>query len=189
MKRFICAALLPMLMAIAASARTPFNFQIDPIQVTAVSFVDLNRYAGKWFEIAYLPNKFQKDCVGNTTATYTLTPNGTMEVLNRCLKKNGAALETKGTAQVTDSKTNAKFKISLFNAPYWIIDLDPNYNYAVVGNPERKNLWILSRSPQMDDATYQNTLRRVERMGYDPNKLTKTSQKNETVKGAMIEKQ
>jgi apolipoprotein D and lipocalin family protein len=167
--------------------------------VIAVPSVDLKRYSGKWFEIARLPNKFQKDCVGNVTADYALNSDGTIQVTNRCLKKDGKTDQAVGKAKIEDKQTNSKLEVRF--APgylsflpivwgdYWVIDLDSNYQYAVVGNPDRKYLWVLSRKPEMDDATYQQILRRVEKMGYTPNKLTKTPQNMETLKGTIVGKQ
>lgn len=164
--------------------------------VTTVSSVDLKRYAGKWYEIARFPNRFQKQCVGNTTAEYSLKSDGNVEVINRCLKKNGQYDDAKGKAKIVDKQSNAKLEVRFAPAvlsfipnvwgDYWIIDLDPNYQYAVVGDPNRKYLWILSRTAEMTDATYQGILRKLEKMGYDPNKLVKTPQKVETLKGTVV---
>lgn len=199
MRKSVLAAFLLVFLFSAADVsaqKTALKTQAD---VTSVSNVDLKRYSGKWFEIARYPNKFQKNCVGNTTATYTLKEEGKIEVLNECLKKNGTINDAKGEGKIVDKNSNAKFEVRF--APgflgflpsvwgdYWIIDLDPNYQYAAVGDPERKYLWILSRSPEMKDAVYQNILRRVEAMGYKPNKLIKTPQNVEVVKGAVIRKQ
>ncbi len=161
--------------------------------------VDLKRYAGKWFEIARYPNKFQEKCAGNTTATYTIKNNGKLEVLNECLKKNGVTDKAKGDAKIIDKNTNAKLEVRFAPAflsfipavwgDYWIIDLDDEYKYAAVGDPERKYLWILSRTPELDDTTYQNILRRVEKLGFNPGKLDKTPQNVQAVKGAVVDKQ
>jgi apolipoprotein D and lipocalin family protein len=72
---------------------------------------------------------------------------------------------------------------------YWVVDLDQNYQYAAVADPRRENLWILSRTPEMNDAIYQNVLRRVERLGFNPGKLMKTPQNLEVIKGEVIQKQ
>lgn len=144
-----------------------------------VERVDLNRYAGKWFEIARYPNRFQKDCATDTTATYTLRKDGKIEVVNSCLRKDDKLKTARGTAKVVDSRTNAKLKVTFFwpfYGDYWIIDLDPEYRYAVVGDPGRKYLWILSRTPTLDEQTYQQVLRNVRTAGYDPDRLTKTPQ-------------
>lgn len=177
----IMISLLPLLAAEAQEKNAP--------ALKTVAAVDLQRYAGKWYEIARYPNKFQKQCAGNVTAEYSLKANGNIEVLNRCLKKDGKTDDAKGKAKIVDRQTNAKLKVSffwIFYAPYWIIDLDENYQYAVIGEPDRDYLWILSRQPEMNDATYQNILRRVEKMGYNPAKLVKTPQGMDTVKGTVV---
>lgn len=166
-------------------------------ELTTVPSVDLNKYAGVWYEIAKYPNKFQKDCVGNTTATYTLKGDGKFEVLNKCLEKDGTTKDAKGAGKVADKTTNAKLKvrfapgflsfISAVWANYWIVDLGENYDYAVIGEPKREYLWILSRKPEMTDAQYQNILRRVEEKGYNPAKLIKTPQNLDSIRGATIE--
>jgi len=199
MKSFILAAFLLIIMLTAtdiSAQKTNPNNQAD---VMPVQSVDLKQYSGKWFEIARYQNKFQKNCVGNTTATYKLKEEGKFEVLNECLRKNGTVIDAKGEGKIIDKNSNAKLEVRF--APgylaflpsvwgdYWIIDLDPNYQYAVVGDPKRQYLWILSRSPEMKDAIYQNILRRVETMGYKPGKLVKTPQNVEVVKGSVIQKQ
>ncbi|CAN5349247.1 lipocalin family protein [soil metagenome] len=167
--------------------------------VQTVTTVDLKRYSGKWFEIARYPNKFQKQCVGNTIATYTQKANGRIEVLNECLTKNGTVDKATGEAKIIDKTTNAKLEVrfapSIFSfissvwGDYWIIDLDENYNYAVIGDPKREYFWILSRNAEMSDAIYQNILRRAEKQGFNPAKVVKTPQNVEAVKGAVIQKQ
>jgi apolipoprotein D and lipocalin family protein len=142
--------------------------------------VDLKKYGGTWYEIARYPNRFQEGCVG-TSATYTLLQDGKIGVLNQCRKGplDGEISSAKGKAWVVDKKTNAKIKVSFFwpfSGDYWIIDLGENYEYAVVGHPSRKYLWILSRTPEMDDATYNLILKKLRRQFYDVSKLMKTLQ-------------
>jgi apolipoprotein D and lipocalin family protein len=188
-KKWILAAFIPALLLAAASAQAQ-NTKTDELKT--VSFVDLQRYGGMWYEIARYPNKSQKQCVGNTTATYNFKADGEAQVVNKCLTKEGRIEDETGTAKITDRQTNAKLKGSfawLSSAPYWVIDLDENYQYAVVGNPDRKHLWILSRTPEMKDSTYQNILRKIEIAGYNPAKLEKTPQNVETVKGSVVKKQ
>lgn len=146
--------------------------------LAAVSQVDLKRYAGKWFEIARYPNRFQRDCQSDTTAIYTLRNDGKVQVVNACRKKDGNIKDVHGTAKVVDT-SNARLKVTFFwpfYGDYWIIGLDPDYRWAVVGEPGRKYLWILSRTPQMTDADYQKALDAVRRAGYDPARLLKTLQ-------------
>jgi len=170
-----------------------------PGALTTVPTVDLKRYSGKWYEIARYPNRFQKQCVGNTTATYTIKPDGKLEVLNECLTKDGTVDSAKGEAKVADKATNTKLKVrfapsflSSFGfvwGDYWVIDLGQSYEYSVVGDPKREYLWVLSRTPELSEPVYQNILRRVQVLGFNPGKLEKTPQKAEALKGAVIEKQ
>jgi apolipoprotein D and lipocalin family protein len=142
--------------------------------LTAVDNVDLHRYAGKWYE-----NRFQRNCQSDTTAIYTLRDDGKVRVVNACREKNGKVTTARGTAKVVDKKTNAKLKVTFFwpfYGDYWVIGLSPEYQYAIVGEPSRKYLWILSRTPSMEDTTYQTVLRLVETLGYQPGKLQKTNQ-------------
>jgi apolipoprotein D and lipocalin family protein len=144
-----------------------------------VDFVDLSRYTGNWYEIARYPNRFQKKCVGNTTANYSFKPNGDIQVVNRCKKADGSYMDAVGKAKVVDRKTNAKLKVSffwIFYGAYWIIDLDPNYQYAVVGHPDKTYCWILSRTPRLSEGTYSEILQRLEAKGYDTKKLIRTPQ-------------
>ena len=148
--------------------------------LTVVDTVDLDRYLGKWYEIASYPAWFQKGCTGST-AEYSLLPKGKIQVINRCRKGSldGPPKESKGKAEVVDTATNAKLKVWFFwpfKGNYWIIDLDSDYQWAVVGEPSRKYLWILSRTPTMDEALYQRILERLKDNGYDPARLSKTAQ-------------
>jgi apolipoprotein D and lipocalin family protein len=143
-----------------------------------VPHVDLKRYLGKWYEVAHLPAKFQEGCDG-TTATYTLSDDGSVSVLNECIK-NGKAKRAKGSAKVVDKDTGAKLKVTFFwpfYGDYWIIDLGEDYEYAVVGTPNRKYLWILSRTPKMDDKLYARLIESVKSKGFNVNSLIVTSHK------------
>jgi apolipoprotein D and lipocalin family protein len=145
-----------------------------------VASVDLQRYLGTWYEIATIPASFQKNCVG-VTATYTLRPDGKIGVLNRCRKHtlDGREKSVSGKAWVADATTNAKLKVQFFwpfSGAYWIIELDPEYQYAVVGHPGRNYLWILCRRPQMDDSLYAALLERIAAQGYDVSRIVRTLQ-------------
>jgi apolipoprotein D and lipocalin family protein len=144
-----------------------------------VPSVDLARYAGRWYEIARLPNSFQKKCAGGVTATYELRPDGKVTVINECRKASGEITRAKGTAKVADKQSNAKLKVTFFwpfYGDYWILDLGSNYEYAVVGEPKRSYLWILSRTPQIDDALYQGLLAKMANQGFDTSRMIKTQQ-------------
>jgi apolipoprotein D and lipocalin family protein len=145
-----------------------------------VPFVDLQRYLGTWYEIATIPQRFQKGCVG-VTAGYSLRKNGDIQVVNTCFQETleGEVRTARGKARVVDKATNAKLKVSFFWpfwGAYWVIGLDPDYKWAIVGHPNRAYLWILSRTPQMDDALYDELLKMIAAKGYDLTKIRKTLQ-------------
>jgi len=165
-------ALITVLGAVQSSASSP--------QLRTVPSVDLERYVGTWYEIASYPAWFQKNCTA-VTAEYSLRDDGFMEVVNSCRKKtlDGKLKRSKGRAKIVDSESNAKLKVSFFGpfwGPYWIIDLADDYQWAVVGVPSRKYLWILSRTLQMDEEVYTDILDRLVDQGYDPSRLAKTLQ-------------
>jgi apolipoprotein D and lipocalin family protein len=151
---------------------------LPPLQT--VSKLELERYMGKWFEIASFPKWFQKGCVAST-ATYSLRNDGKVNVLNECRDKalDGKLRNAKGKAWIVDRQTNAKLKVSFFwpfSGDYWVIDLGPDYEYAAVGHPKRTYLWILSRKPHMDAGTYESILQRLKAQHYDLSPLKKTTQ-------------
>ena len=151
-----------------------------PKPLEVVPSVDLVRYTGQWYEIARLPNFFQRKCAGDTTATYTLRPDGKITVVNACRTRDGGVTTAKGTARLADQAgPNTKLKVSFFwpfSGDYWIIDLDPGYRWAVIGEPRRKYFWVLSRDPQMDEGTLSPILERAKAQGYDLTALMKTPQ-------------
>ena len=149
--------------------------------------VTLTRYAGKWYEIAKYPVIFQRGLVA-VTADYTLRDDGKVTVFNRGLKNSfdGKESTISGVAAPADITSNAKLKVRfdpfpvcLFRADYWILEVGADYEYAVVSNPSRKYLWILSRTPQIEDATYQQILLMLQGNGFDLSPLVKTDQKCE----------
>lgn len=159
--------------AIAAPANKP----------QTVSQVDLNRYLGTWYEVARFPMYFQRKCASDITATYGLQTNGKVSVLNQCRKANGENIASQGEATPID-KSNSKLKISFLpqglrwipftKGDYWILKLDDNYQTALVGAPNRKYLWILSRTTHLDEQTYQQYLETAKQQGFDTSKLIRT---------------
>jgi len=152
----------------------------DPLEV--VASVDLARYTGRWYEIARLPNRFEKKCADSVTATYALRPDGKIDVTNRCRKSSGEFTTAKGKAKIVDQKTNAKLKVTFFwpfYGDYWILELGQNYEYAVVGDPSRKYLWILSRTPQIDEALYNQLLANMAKRGFATERMIRTTQLSE----------
>ena len=154
----------------------------EPPPVIPVDSVDLERYAGKWYEIARYPNRFERKCACDVTAEYSLLPDGKIQVINRCRKADSSYAEAKGIARRQDkggpnSKLEVRFAPSWLGwlgavwGKYWIIDLAPDYSYAVVSEPSRKYLWILSRTPQMDPTVRSSIDDKLEAMGFDTDKL------------------
>jgi apolipoprotein D and lipocalin family protein len=148
-----------------------------------VSQLDLNRYLGKWYEMAAIPQFFQKNCVA-ATATYSLKDDDSIVVFNECRKKdlNGKIKSIKGKAWIPNPQEPAKLKVQFFwpfSGDYWVIDLGEHYEYAVVGNPTREYFWILSRTPKIDETLYEEILARARDQGYDTSKIMKTLQVNE----------
>lgn len=145
-----------------------------------VPHVDVTRYAGRWYELARLPMFFQRKCASDVTATYTLRPNGTVDVLNECLRSNGKPARAHGSAKLaTRDGSNAKLKVTFFwpfSGQYWILDLDPDYRWAMVGTPDRKYLWVLSRTPTLDPAVLERLLAQAQALGYPTDRIIHTKQ-------------
>lgn len=142
-----------------------------------VKSVDLTKYAGKWYEISSFPQSFQKGCTC-TSAEYIITNKKYIKVLNSCKRTDGSTSAT-GKAFVKKNSGNAKLTVQFFwpfRGKYWIIELADDYSYAVVGHPNRKYLWILSRTKQMDDMLYNSICEKVTMKGFDITKLRKTDQ-------------
>jgi len=144
--------------------------------LSTVASVDLSRYAGTWYEIARLPMWFQRHCV-DSKAIYSRRPDGAVAVYNECVTKSGVVEHAEGVATVVDTKTNARLTVvfdnwfaQLFGSSregnYWVLDLDSEYRTAMVGTPDRRYLWILSRTPQLEEATYRRLVERARQLGY-----------------------
>lgn len=156
--------------------------QAETIAPQAVAKVDIQQYAGKWYEIAHLPMYFQRKCVANITAQYSVNADKTMGVLNSCRTANGKMISSEGVAY-SQNEGNSKLKVSFLpkglrwlpftKGHYWVLRVDPDYKVALVGGPSDKYLWILSRETQIDDATYQSYLQTAQQYGYDVSKLVK----------------
>jgi apolipoprotein D and lipocalin family protein len=171
------ASAIAFALAPAAGSPSP-SAESRPLEV--VPHVDIQRYLGIWYEIATIPQRFQRGCVG-VTAEYRLRKDGDIDIVNTCHRGtlDGQVRTAHGKAWVVDKKTNAKLKVRFFwpfTGDYWIIALDADYQWAVVGHPNRKYLWILSRTPQMDPALYDELLKLIEAKGYDLSKLKRTLQ-------------
>ncbi|WP_305804927.1 lipocalin family protein [Stenotrophomonas sp. YIM B06876] len=144
--------------------------------VSSVQHLDMDRYAGQWHEIAHLPVSFQKKCIAGITATYSLRSDGRISVINACKTGEGKRLEATGVARpVTGHPGRLQVRFApdwlswlpLVWADYWVIALDPEYQWAVIGGPDRKYLWILSRTADMDAALFERLKQRAVDMGYE----------------------
>ena len=149
--------------------------------LATVPSVDVPRYMGTWYEIAKYPNWFQKKCANSTQATYSLQADGRVQVLNRCKTDKGEWSEALGAARQVGGPTSAQLKvrfapewlsfIPMVWGDYWIIDLDPQYQWVLVSEPRREYLWVLSRTPQMPAATYQQLQSKLVALGFDLKRL------------------
>jgi apolipoprotein D and lipocalin family protein len=181
--RLFVAALAAACLAGIAHAQAPQT--VRPL--ATIDKLDVPRYLGKWYEIAKFPNRFQKQCVGDTSATYAALPDGRLQVLNRCRTADGKFDEAAGVARQIGGATSPKLEVRFAPAilsflpivwgDYWVIDLDPGYQLAAVSEPKREYLWILSRTPQVDKARYDALLSRLAAQGLDTGKLVPTPQR------------
>lgn len=144
--------------------------------VKTVDFVDLSRYIGTWYEVASIPQKFQKECSRKSAAEYSLTDSGEIKVINSCETSSGSRKIVEGRAKVAEGKTNSKLKVTfvhlltwiyLFGGDYWILDLADDYSYAVIGDPDREYAWILSRTPAISPKNLQAASESLRSQGYD----------------------
>jgi len=151
-----------------------------------VAALDLARYAGRWFELAKYPNRFQAQCIGDTTAEYELLPDGAVKVTNRCRVAGGEIDQAIGRAERVEDGSVARLKVRfapdwlswvpLVWGDYWVIDLDPAYSLAAVSDPDRRYLWILSRTPSVDEGRYRALLTRLQQAGFETSRLESTRQ-------------
>jgi apolipoprotein D and lipocalin family protein len=155
----------------------------EPLRV--VPSVDFSRYAGLWYEVARLPNRFEKQCASDVTAEYTPREDGRIRVVNSCRKQDGRVTKAEGVARPADRKgPNSRLKVRFAPAflsflpavwgDYQILELAPDYGHAVVGSPDRKYLWILSRTPRMDEATYRRLTGAAAAQGFDVSRMLRT---------------
>ena len=156
--------------------------QAETAAPQAVERIDIQKYAGKWYEIAHLPIFFQRKCIANITAQYSANADQTIGVLNSCRIANGEMISSEGVAY-SQNQGNSKLKVSflpkglrwipLTKGDYWVLRVDSEYKVALVGGASNKYLWILSREPQLDEATYQSYIETAKHYGYDVTKLIK----------------
>lgn len=177
----LCLFALPALAA--AEPQTPAAQQ--PLR--AIASLDLPRYMGTWHEIARYPNWFQEKCTGETFAEYSLREDGKVRVVNRCRLADGELSEAIGTARQLGKPDSPRLEVRFAPAwlsflpfvwgDYWVIDLDEDYQLVAVSEPKREYLWVLARTPRVDADAYARLLQRLERQGFDTDRLKVTHQK------------
>jgi apolipoprotein D and lipocalin family protein len=159
----------------------------EEARMTPVPALDLQRYAGTWYEIARLPNPFQEKCAHSVVVRYAVREDGRLHVMNECAEKDGRPSRANGVARRADpeaplSQLKVRFApafLSFLSAvwgDYWVIELAPDYSYAVVGEPKGRYLWILSREPRMPEPLYAGILERAARF-YDVSRVVRTEQR------------
>lgn len=156
----------------------------EPLQ--AIPALDVPRYMGRWYEIAKFPNRFQKHCASGTTAEYQALGEQQVRVINRCRRADGTMDEAVGLARQVGDASSARLKVRF--APrwlsflpfvwgdYWVVDLDSDYQLVAVSEPKREYLWVLSRTPHVDQQRYDALLERLRGMGLETGKLEVTRQ-------------
>jgi lipocalin len=153
------------------------------IDKTVVKELNIEKYLGKWYEISRFDHSFERGLVG-VTATYSIRDDGKIKVVNSGYKNtlNGQKSEVIGKAKIPDLNVPSKLKVSFFwffYADYFVLELDKNYQWAIIGSSSDNYLWILSRTPQMEESQYNELLNKITNRGYDVKKLIKVEQKAE----------
>ena len=161
-------------LGLTACASQPIN-RVSDEPLETVASVDTERYLGRWYEIARLPNRFEKDCEG-VTADYSRRDDGLIRVVNTCRKSaaDGKIDVANGRARIVDTTSNAKLEVSFFGpfwGDYWIIRLADDYSLSIVSEPGGRYLWVLSRTPTIDETTWTDVLAFLEAEGFDTSKL------------------
>lgn len=183
--RLLSATLLGAALLLGATAQAAPDAAVPPLATIAA--LDVPRYMGTWYEIAKYPNRFQKNCAADTTATYSLQNDGRVRVVNRCRRQDGSEDVAEGVARQTGGATSPRLEVRFAPAilsflpqvwgDYWVIKLDERYQLSVVSEPKREYLWILSRTPRVDPAAYQALLDELAGRGFDVSKLVPTPQR------------
>jgi apolipoprotein D and lipocalin family protein len=174
------------LVAIVSSLAAGSLAQTPQPPVQPVATVDLDRYVGRWYEIARFPNRFQKKCTGNVVVYYAKRDDGRIDVRNTCGTADGA-IEATGVARRADedgpsSILEVRFAPAILSfipavwGDYWILGLAPDYSTAVVGSPDREYLWFLARTPEVDQATWARMIETARSQGFDVDRIERTKQ-------------
>jgi apolipoprotein D and lipocalin family protein len=166
-KLLAVSALAAGLATLLAACSTANESTLTPMPV--VANVDVARYLGTWHQVAWIPNSFQGDCATGTKATYTLDGKD-LRVQNQCKDVNGKRTEAIGIAKIVEGTNNAKLRVSFFRpfyGNYWVLALDPDYKWVLVGEPKRTFGWVLARDTKLEPATLNQILDRAVALGYE----------------------
>ncbi|MDT7837303.1 lipocalin family protein [Aquabacterium sp. OR-4] len=169
----------------AGTAQQPVAPAVAPGALQPMAALDLPRYMGRWHELARYPNRFQRQCTGATTADYALLADGGVQVSNRCGLADGGTEQATGRARAVGPAGTARLQVRFAPAwlawlpqvwgDYWVVDLDADYRVAIVSEPQREYLWVLSRTPQLDEAGWQRITARLLALGFDPARLQRAA--------------
>ena len=188
LKQVWCAAALAVAAWGVAAQTTATPAPLPP--VSTIATLDVPRYMGTWYEIAKFPNRFQAKCVANTRARYLAQTDGSVQVLNSCVTADGSTIDALGLAKQVGTVTSPKLQVRF--APvwlswlpmvwgdYWVIDLDADYQLAAVSDSKREYLWVLSRTPQVNDKAYGALMTRLKAQHFEVEKLERTTQTSAT---------
>ena len=184
LKQVWCAAALAVAAWGVAAQTTATPAPLPP--VSTIATLDVPRYMGTWYEIAKFPNRFQAKCVANTRARYLAQTDGSVQVLNSCVTADGSTIDALGRAIQVGATTSPKLQVRFAPAwlswlpqvwgDYWVIDLDADYQLAAVSDSKREYLWVLSRTPQLNDKAYGALIERLKAQYFEVQKLERTVQ-------------
>lgn len=178
------SALVSLVLVVLSLPEATAQAAAPPLQ--PIAQLHVQRYLGRWYEIARYPNRFQKQCFSDVSADYAMQSDGQISVLNQCRLANGEWERAWGMARQVGAEDSARLKVRF--APdwlsflpwvwgdYWVIDLDASYELVAVSEPSRQYLWVLSRTPQVDSVRYEALLQRLSGLGLDTQKLRKSNQ-------------
>jgi apolipoprotein D and lipocalin family protein len=179
-------AIMKAALVLVALAGTIVTGAASNPRLRVVSGLDLNRYAGKWYEFARFPNQFQDQCARNVIVQYSIRTDGRVDILNQCRKADGTIDQARGVARKAGNGRNSailevRFAPAIVSflpmvwGDYWIIGLGPDYSWAVVGVPSRDYLWILSRTSGMSNRAYREAMEIASGNGFDVSRIVRTA--------------
>jgi apolipoprotein D and lipocalin family protein len=173
MMKWVAGALVALALGLSGNA--------DAQSVTPLPKLDLKRFTGTWYEVALYPDKKQKTCVENAVVLFSEQNKPLQfQVVNSCKMKNGFADVQNGNGKVQDKSGDGKLKVTYiwpFSVKYWVMAVGPEYEWALVGNPNHKNLWVISKTPTMKPEVMEEIKSKAAAEGFDPAKLKEMPQR------------